>query len=82
MVTKKRKKSNINWKSCPVCGGNWKRIAGFLVCSKCQHVNHGSASIADNYEAGRIDKKPGSDEQTNAPKMIRRGRLSYKKEIE
>jgi hypothetical protein len=80
MVMKKRKKSNINWKSCPVCGGNWKRQSGFLMCEKCGHKQGFDVGFSPYSEPSK--KKPGADEQIRVPKMIRRGRLSYKKEIE
>jgi hypothetical protein len=22
---------------CPICGGHWKRLSGFLVCASCGH---------------------------------------------
>lgn len=32
-----RKKSGIDWSSCPRCGGRYRKISGFFMCQGCGH---------------------------------------------
>jgi hypothetical protein len=38
-MTKRKwaKPPKINMQLCPICGGRWRRLSGFLVCRACGH---------------------------------------------
>lgn len=58
-----KKKSNIDWSKCGLCGGDYTKVSGFHICSKCGHrYEHKPFDNRKDWVTGRIDPVIPSDD--------------------
>jgi hypothetical protein len=60
MVKRKKHKSKVKSDGCPVCGGQYYKVSGHMICRDCGHVRNNM--IETHPVAGKIDPSPNSDD--------------------